>query len=320
MKFSFRIIIITIMVINNIAYAKNDTNLSISASIIPLQSLVQMVIDGTHNSVNVILDNSNTSPHDSTINYREMKIIKNSSILFVVSKNFEQEIIKNVDAKTKIIYLDEKLNSPLNDFNELSYKKASHNEEHEHSHDHNDHHHSHDVKDYHIWLDTNKTQQILYVVANELALLDTQNKAKYLENAKKYSAKIQDLQAEITKDLASIKGSFMVYHNAWGYFVKQNSLYKNYKGSIIANEADHSHIDTNLSAKNVIELSNYLLKEKVSCILLEPQFEDKTVQTIIKKNNLKTAILDPIGKQNKDLTTNYFIMMKKNTQQLKSCV
>ena len=315
MRFSFKIIVIIIvMAMNNIAYGKNNNKINITTSIIPIQSLTAMVIDGTQNSLNVVLDNSNTSPHESVINYAEIKIIKNSSILFVISRNLETEILKNIDAKTKVIYLDEMLEDKLDDFNELSYKNVSTPKQ------TNDHHHNHEIKDYHIWLDTNKSQQILYIIANELSKLDPINKEKYHENAKKYSLKIQELQKEMQQNLSSISGNFMVYHNAWGYFVKENNLEKNYKGSIIANEADHSHVDTNLSAKNVIEITKYLAKEKITCILLEPQFEDKTVKTIIEKNNIKTATLDPIGKKTEDLKNNYFEMMKKNTQQLKSCV
>ncbi len=322
MMFFFRIIMIIITIaISNIANAQKNNILNITTSIIPLQSLVSMVTSGTNDSVDVILSKSNVSPHDSTLNYREMSLIKKSNIIFLISKNFEHDIDINIDkSKTKVIYLDEKINSKLADFNELSYKKIdnnahSHNHKHEHEHNHNN-----EVKDYHIWLDTNKAQEILVVIASELSKINPNNKEIYNKNIKDYSLQLQNLQKEMKQTMDSIKDNFMVYHNAWGYFIQQNNLSKLYKGSIVSNEADHSHIDTNLSAKNVIELTNYIKEHNVSCILLEPQFEDKTVQNIIKKNNIKTAILNPIGDLTSDLANNYIIMMKKNTQQLKSCV
>ncbi len=320
--FNLRTISIVILIIfNNILFAQNNTK-NISTSIIPLQSLISMVTDNTNNEIEVVFSDSKKSPHDSTVNYKKIKIIKNSDIIFLISKNFEQEIIQHIDnSKTKIVYLENHLKSYLDDVNELSYKKShsDHNQDGKQEHNHN-HNHYHEFKDYHIWLDTNISQEILKIIAKELSEINPEHEKKYNENVKKYSTQIKNLQKEMNQNLLSINSNFMVYHNAWNYFIKENNLSKNYKGSVIANEEDHHHVDTNLSAKNVIELTNYIKKEKISCILLEPQFEDTTVQNVIKSNNLKTATLDPIGDISKNSINNYFLMMKKNTQQLKSCL
>ncbi|MDR0484148.1 MAG: metal ABC transporter substrate-binding protein [Alphaproteobacteria bacterium] len=289
-KFSFYykiIVIIAIIAINNIAYAKTQP-LTITTGIIPIGSLVSMLNSNTDNEINVVLANPNVSPHDSAINVKEMQAIKNSDVLILVSKNFEQEIIPNIDTtKTTVIYLDELLGVS---------------------------------QDYHFWLDTTMTQKILKVLAVELGKIDPNNAKIFQSNALKYSSKIEGLKKEMQVDLSLVKNNFMVYHNAWNYFIRDNNLLKYYQGSITKENEHHHDIDTTLGVQDIIKLGEDVKQKNIVCILTEPQFEDSTINNFIAKNHIRTAELNPIGKITSPLADSYFLMMKENAKQLKSCV
>ncbi|MDR2007854.1 MAG: metal ABC transporter substrate-binding protein [Alphaproteobacteria bacterium] len=291
MKFPFHfkiIIIIGIIAINNIATA-SSAPLKINAGIIPVGSLVSMLNSGTKNEVNVILSNPNMSPHESIINVKEMQAIKDSDVLILVSKNFEHEIAANINTtKTKVIYLDELISNVS-------------------------------PNDPHFWLDINIAKEILQVLAVELGKIDPNNAKAYRHNATKFSDKIAELGKDMQKNLASVQNNFMVYHDGWSYFIKANHLNAYYKGSITKESADHHDMDTILSAQDIIKLTAFVKKNNVVCIFIEPQFTDTTLLDFIAKNNLKTAVLNPIGEMKPSLVESYFLMMRNNAKQLKSC-
>ncbi|MCL2567534.1 MAG: metal ABC transporter substrate-binding protein [Alphaproteobacteria bacterium] len=281
------IIIIIIIAINNVAMANNQP-LKINAGIIPIGSLLAMLNTGINNSIGVILANQNMSPHEAAINVKEMQAIKDSNVLVLVNRNFEYEIAENINKdKTQVIYLDKLL--------------------------------KHVSADPHFWLDANIAKEILQELAVELGKIDPKNAKAYLKNAAKFSAEIADMQKSLQKDFTSVKSHFMVYHEAWNYFIKANGLTNYYKGSITRENSSHHDIDTALGVQDIINLANFVKKNNVVCIFIEPQFDDAVLMDFIVKHNIKTAVLNPIGEITNPLSDSYFLMMRENARQLKSC-
>ena len=85
--------------------------------------------------------------------------------------------------------------------------------------------HADDSLDPHAWLDPHNAQTWLGLIATELARLDPTNAATYAANADAAQARIAALDSDIATRLAPVKDRpFLVFHNAFGYFIAQYGL------------------------------------------------------------------------------------------------
>ncbi|MFL1780969.1 Zinc ABC transporter substrate-binding protein [Candidatus Hepatincolaceae symbiont of Richtersius coronifer] len=295
----------------------SSSSLKVQASISPIYSLVAMITKGII-APGIILD-SITSPHHMELTYKQISKIKSADILFVVSKNLESGIVKIAqDNKIHLIVLEDSEKLVLYPFNNESFNKPqklnspNHNN---HSHNHND-----NPLDYHYWLDPHNAKILLSNIAKHLSTLDPTNAPLYNKNLVFYQEKLDALDKDIKKilDFNNKNSAFkaLFYHNAWQYYVKRYniSFY-----ATIATEDDHHHLDTSLSTRDILQLTDYVKNNKINCIFTEKQFEDKVLTKFAQKNQILTATLDPLGYKDAHPEDIYFDVMKKNTQIIKNC-
>jgi zinc transport system substrate-binding protein len=160
-------------------------------------------------------------------------------------------------------------------------KEAGHDSDDEHGHDHGG-------VDPHAWLDPGNGKHWLDVISTELARLDPENSALYLENAAKGKADIDEAVKDISAELQSAKSTrFVVLHDAYHYFEGRFGIHA--VGAISLSDAsDPSPARVQSIQKNVQDL-------EVTCVFSEPQFNVDIVATVIENSQANSAVLDPLG-------------------------
>lgn len=179
------------------------------------------------------------------------------------------------------------------------HAEADAHEDHE-DHAHEDHagddheEHDHDGHDHigtdpHAWLDPANAQAWLGVIAAELAAADPDNAATYTANAEAASQDIAALDADIAAALAPAQGKpFVVFHDAYGYFVDHYGL--TVAGTISLGDAAAP------GAERLTEIRHLLEEQAAVCIFPETQHDPKQVEALVEGTPVRLGgALDPSG-------------------------
>jgi zinc transport system substrate-binding protein len=188
-------------------------------------------------------------------------------------------------------------------------KEHDHGEEHEEkedSHDHDDEthghkdddheeesqddhaHHDHDGTDPHMWLDPLNAKLWIDAIASELGHIDPENVDRYTANAKSAKQQITHEMHHIEDHLAAVPAKdFLVYHDAFQYFEKRFGLAA--AGSISLGDASKP------SSRRLRELKHWFEEQEINCVLSEPQFSSKLVDSVFGGYKPHIGVVDPIG-------------------------
>jgi len=167
-------------------------------------------------------------------------------------------------------------------------------------------------EDPHRWLDP------------QLALLDTQHIAENLIsqypqlepkisiNLKRLGDRLRDLDNELIRMFSEKHEiSAMLYHNAWHYFT--DHLHLNVHG--IINPVAHQQP----GARHLNKITETIKSSNTQCLLIEPQFQPRYINTLKKKYQLKVLKIDPLGASQPSGTEAYFNMMRANANAFIQC-
>lgn len=184
----------------------------------------------------------------------------------------------------------------------------------EHGHDEHGHEgHAHGDKDMHIWLDPENAKAMAAAVAKALTEADPDNSGIYLANSRAMEQRLDQLSAEISADLESVKDKpFVVFHDAYQYMERRFGL--NTVGSITVSP------DRQPGAARLSEMRGKITELGARCIFSEPQFEPRLVGVVAEGTDARTGSLDPLGAALEDGPELYFEMMRGNAQALRNCL
>lgn len=244
-------------------------NLRIVTTIKPVYFLVQSITKGVQNPI--LLINNNQSPHDYTLKPSDLRSIYYADVVFYISPNLEQKLVKafnaNID-KSKLVELISQDNLNLLTFD---------SEHHEHEHN----------IDPHIWLSPINAIKLTNIIAKKLSSLDPQNNETYEINAQKSKEKIinsiRDNQEKL-KNNSSL--SYITFHDSYRYF---EDFFKIKPKAII--NIGHQNL---LSAKKVRSIRRTISKKNVKCIFTEPKFSSINFENFL-VGQTKLLTLDPLG-------------------------
>ncbi|MEN6498250.1 MAG: zinc ABC transporter substrate-binding protein [Thermoguttaceae bacterium] len=166
--------------------------------------------------------------------------------------------------------------------------------EHDH-HGHDEHHEaeeSHEAdeeafagKDPHIWLSPRALKIQAQTVADTLAQLDPAHKADYQRNLAALDGQLDQLDAQIRKMLAPMRGkAFFVYHPAWGYFAEAYGLRQ------IALEQEGKEP----SDQELTHLQQLAKKEDIKVIFVQPQIAGQSAQAVATAIHGRVQEIDPL--------------------------
>ena len=299
----------------NIAFLTDEVLISIP----PVYSLALGLSEGTYIQPELLLTNG-ASPHSYSLKPSDVEKIEKAKLIVIVDEHLEGFLQKALaDKRDKVLELSKvagvrtyPLRTAHHHHAENDAEKAGeHGHEHEHEHENNGH--SLSEIDEHIWADTDNAKAIVNALAEVLVKMYPESSDKYNENKQKLFARLDALQEKQRAELSEVKDEpFLVYHDGWQYFEKQNGLRG--VGSVVLDE------DIMQSVRGRIALADKVKKLQVKCLFTEPQFDSKAVKSLATDLGLKTAEIDLLGYDMSKDENLYFDLMLQNTDKIKNCL
>lgn len=149
-------------------------------------------------------------------------------------------------------------------------------------------HHGHDEDmDPHTWLDPTLALQQAEVVRDTLVAFDPDGARQYTANFELLAADLRELDRTLRDILQPIAGrSIYVFHPAYGYFCRAYGLRQK--------AINPSGKPT--GASQLARLIEEAEREQVRFIFTQPQFSDKTAETIARSIGAAVVTLDPLAR------------------------
>lgn len=281
------------------------------ASIKPVHSLVAAVMQGVGEPQLVV--KGAASPHTYALKPSDARALQDARLVFWVGPELEGFLAKPLKAnaaKARAVALMELPGLTLVETREGgAWEEDDHGHGHSHAHAHDDH----EEHDAHIWLDPRNAKRMVAAVAEALSKADPANAATYAANAAAYTARIDELDAELERTLAPVRERpFVVFHDAYHYLENRYGLKA--VGAITVNP------ERRPSAKRLKEIRAKIAGLDAACVFAEPQFEPALVDTIVQGTSARKGVLDPEGADIADGPDLYPTLMRRNAAALAGCL
>ena len=278
------------------------------ADIAPVYSLVSMVMKGVGEPK--LLVPQNVSPHHYAMRPSEAKALQEANLVVYVGHDLSPWMealfetvaasadalnLSEVDGVLALPYREGPVFGDDDNHEGHDHEEEGHGENEEEGHDeheeedHDDHaHHDRDGNDPHMWLDPENVKIWLDAIASELGHIDPENADRYSVNAKSAKQQITREMHHIEEHLAAVQDKgFLVFHDALQYFEKRFGIAA--VGSISLGDASKP------SASRLRELKHLFEERAITCVLSEPQFSSKLVDSVFGGYKLHIGVVDPIG-------------------------
>ena len=304
--------------------------LDVVASIKPVHSLVTAVMEGVGEPALIVSDSG--SEHVHSLRPSDAQALQNADVVFWIGEGMETYLVSplgTLSSDAKVVALAdtdglEKL--PLREggpFEAHEHDHDGHKDGHEHEeghdHSHSDHHHdtghAHEEghHDLHFWLDPLNAKVLVQKIETVLSEADPENRAAYAENARRYGERLDQLVAEVGKELQGVSEKpSIVFHDAYQYFEHRFDV--NVAGSITVSP------EVMPGAQRLSEITERVRSSGATCIFAEPQFEPKLVTVVAEETGARTGVLDPLGAELADGPQLYIELIRNMAKSFKDCL
>jgi len=280
----------------------------------PIHSLVSGVMDGIANPK--LLLKGSVSAHSYSLKPSDARSLQEADLVVWVGEELETFLKKPLASlvpKVKVLKLvnQETISTTTSRLHthKTSNRSAVDTEEQNQAHTLD----KHIFVDPHIWLDPFNAIAIVKITAETLSAMDKNNSEHYGRNSRLLIRGLGDLHKSLKQQLKPVRNKpFMVYHDAYGLFVKRYGL--NSAGGITIGP------DRKPSAQRLHRVREVLLETGAGCVFIEPQFEPKWMKSILQGTKARTAILDPVGVKTKLGRQAYFDLMNGLGQSMSGCL
>lgn len=173
--------------------------------------------------------------------------------------------------------------------------------------------HGNAIVDPHLWLDPANATAIAQSVALQLAQIDPDNAARYSHNASKFATQMEALIESGHTLLADSRHKpFVLFHDFAQYlenrFELNNAGVVTYQPQVTA------------SAKHLKHLQNQIRSLNVSCVLTEPQFEDRALRSLSATSNISYTVIDPLASSYESGVSLYVDWFRDMQADLQQCL
>lgn len=242
-------------------------------SIYPLKDMVQQV-GGDRVRVDFIVP-PGASPHTFEPKPSDMVKVHNAKLFVIVGAGLEfwaEKAIRSAgDGRLKVLTLSNGL--------PLLYGTDQHDE---------------DLRsrarsaDPHVWLDPQLAKEMVTSIAGALIELDPPSERYFRENAERFRAEIDRLDAFIAAKVRtfSIK-DYVTFHPAWNYFSRRYGL--RVLGVIEESPGKEP------SPRHIARLVSEVKRTGARVVFAEPQFSPKIAEVIAREAGVRVLFLDPNG-------------------------
>ena len=232
------------------------TKEKIVTSVPPLRWLTQKIAGDDFEVISIVQPNMNHELFEPKPS--DLKILENSKVFFTYNMlGFEETISDSLSDKNKIVNVLDGVDKNL-------FIKGDHDHEHE----------GHGGIDPHVWFSLDMMPKIAENIKNELSKLYPDKKETFEKNYNAFITELNQVKAELSQKMASkTKKSFMIYHPALNYFLK------NYAIEEISIEQEGKEP----SAQQIKEIIDEAKEHNITTILVQPQFPKQSAEAISKE-------------------------------------
>ncbi len=268
----------------------------ILVSIKPLHSLVSQLTEGV-NQPQLLLAQQQ-SPHGFQLRPSQKRMLNRADIFIYSSDSVESFVpaLKNTMTQLRFIQLStlpELMTLPVRSF---------------HSHHKNVNH----QRDGHIWLSIKNAKTISRSISTLLSQYSPEHANQYAKNLNSLLAKLNRLEQQNIKLLRPYNTqAFLVYHDAFQYFEKENNLLG---AHFITSSPEHSP-----GIKRVKALRKLITDENIQCVFYEPPNIPPLLHILVEHTSASLVPIDPLGSQVPAGKNHYFTLLQKTAEQLDSC-
>lgn len=167
--------------------------------------------------------------------------------------------------------------------------------------------------DPHVWLDPVLAKSEVVQITNAMQKADPKNAQYYENNAKQYSAKLDELDSTIKTGLTGCKKDTIVtFHSAFSYFGKRYGVKIHSLSGIVP--------ESEVTASNLKNLIDYIKENNIKVIFAEDLVDPKLAQVLADEAGAQVLTLSPLEGITKEEQANgvsYLGKMKENLASLK---
>jgi zinc transport system substrate-binding protein len=249
--------------------ADRDKPLEVMVSILPQEYFVNR-IGGDRVQVKTLVQPGH-SPHTYAPTPKQMAALATSKIYFRIGVPFENGLIPKLARSFPHLTI---INQSQG-INMIPMEESS-----------DDHDHDHGDLDPHTWLDPLLALKQSIVIRDTLARFDPGGAAAYETNFTSLARDLTQLDEQLREILQPVAGkSIYVFHPAYGYFCRTYGLIQK------AIKPDSKEPGARYLARFIEEAK----KENIRVIFVQPQFSEKTAQTIARSVGASVVDLDPLA-------------------------
>ena len=325
----FKSLTLTITLLSTITFIA-QAKINVVASVKPVHSLVAAVMEGI--GAPVLIVKGAASPHTYALKPSQAEQIEKADLVFWMGHSLEtflEKPLESLASKAMVVELmdshglkklEMREGGGFDEHDHDDHDEDGHKEHEDHSEEEHDNHaeeshddHGHGKFDVHVWLDPENAKVMANEIMEALKKVDPGNAKKYETNTKKIVEKLNQLVAEISAELSSVKGKgFIVFHDAYQYFEERFGLKA--VGSITVSP------EVVPGVKRIKELKTKIKELNALCVFSEPQFKPKLVSTVVEGTKAKTGVIDPLGASIQNGPKLYFILIRDMANSLNKCL
>ncbi|MGM0594973.1 MAG: zinc ABC transporter substrate-binding protein [Pseudomonadota bacterium] len=275
----------------------------------PLHSLVAGVMEGVAEPQ--LLLPPGTSPHAYSLKPSDARALGRAELVIWVGREMEAMLgrpLESLAGGARTLSLVEVEGMALLPAREGGVWQG-------HDHEAHDEHraHEHGAVDNHLWLSPHNARRTVVAVVEALVRLDPDNAARYRDNAERVSARIDELERQLNRQLEPLRERpYIVFHDAYHYFESAFGLHP--VGAITVNPEQRP------GAKRLIAIRKAIRKSGAECVFSEPQFRPDIVEVVLEDTGARHGVLDPLGAELQPGRDLWFELMRKLGAELKRCL
>ncbi len=273
--------------------------LKVVASIKPVHALAAAIMKDV-GKPDLIIDGPGT-PHSYALKPSKARLLAKADLIFWIGpalETFLQKPVQTIGVKAQSIELASVDGLVRRNIRQIDNIKAT----------------STDSQiDPHIWLDPQNARVMALNIAKALINKDPENADKYQANLQNLLAKLGALTREVLARLTPVKNQpFITYHDGYQYFEARFDLKSS--GVLIVDP------EIKPGARHIQEINNKLKQSGKICLFSEPQFSQKTLETIAENSQAKIALLDPLGSNIAPGPGHYLLLIKAMATAFADCL
>ncbi|WP_085593925.1 MULTISPECIES: zinc ABC transporter substrate-binding protein [unclassified Pseudomonas] len=287
------------------AIGSAQAEVRVLTSIKPLQLIATAVQEGV--AIPEVLLPPGASPHNYALRPSDVRKVQSVDLLYWIGPDMEGFLPRVLKGRSlPSVAVQDLPGMKLRHFTEDSHSHAE--EANEHDHDHRP-----GTLDAHLWLSPVNARVIATRMAADLSAADPANAARYQDNLKAFSERLDALDTRLKARLAGIAGKpYFVFHEAFDYFEDAYGLKHTGVFSVAA--------EVQPGAQHVAAMRARLQQVGKTCVFSEPPLRPRLAETLVAGLPVKLAELDALGGYTPASATGYEQVLEKLGNDLAGCL